>query len=56
VLRTGDDFERLMLDASSQMHSPLHANRRAAGNSLRIAAERLAKHVTVAGRRRAGDA
>ncbi len=55
VLRTGDDFERLMLDASSQMHSPLHANRRAAGNSLRIAAERLAKHVTVAGRRRAGD-
>lgn len=56
VLKTGDDFERLMLDASSQMHSPLVANRRAAGNSLRIAAERLAKHVAVAGRRRAGDA
>lgn len=55
VLRTGDDFERLMLDAKSQMYSPLEANRRAAGNSLRIAAERLAKHVTVAGRRRAGD-
>jgi len=55
VLRTGDDFEHLMLDASSQMHSPLTGNRRAAGNALRIAAERLAKHVTVAGRRRAGD-
>lgn len=55
VLRTGDDFERLMLDANSQMYSPLEANRRAAGNSLRIAAERLAKHVTVAGRRRDGD-
>jgi hypothetical protein len=55
VLRTGDDFERLMLDAKSQMYSPLEANRRAAGNSLRIAAERLAKHVAVAGRRRDGD-
>jgi len=55
VLRTGDEFERLMLDASSQMHSPLHVNRRAAGNSLRIATERLAKHVIVAGRRRAGE-
>ena len=55
VLRTGDDFERLMLDAKSQMYSPLEANRRAAGNSLRIAAERLAKHIAVAGRRRAGD-
>jgi hypothetical protein len=56
IVRTGDDFERLMLDASSQMHSPLVDNRRAAGNALRIAAERLAKHVIVAGRRRAGDA
>ena len=56
VLKTGDEFERLMLDASSQMHSPLVANRRSAGNSLRIAAERLAKHVAIAGRRRAGDA
>lgn len=55
LVRTGDDFERLMLDASSQMHSPLPANRRAAGNSLRIAAERLAKHVVVAGRRRTGE-
>jgi hypothetical protein len=55
LLRTGDDFERLMLDASSQMHSPLPVNRRAAGNGLRIAAERLAKHVVVAGRRRGGD-
>lgn len=55
LVRTGDDFERYMLDASSQMHSPLHVNRRAAGNSLRIAAERLAKHVVVAGRRRAGE-
>jgi hypothetical protein len=56
VIRTGDDFERLMLDASSQMYSPLASNRRSAGNSLRIAAERLAKHVTVAGQRRAGNA
>lgn len=56
IVRTGDDFERLMLDASSQMHSPLLDNRRAGGNALRIAAERLAKHVIVAGRRRAGDA
>lgn len=55
VLRSGDEFERLMLDASSQMHSPHTANRQAAGNSLRIAAERLAKHVIVAGRRRDGD-
>lgn len=55
IVRTGDDFERLMLDASSQMHSPLLDNRRAAGNALRIAAERLAKHVIVAGRRRQGD-
>jgi hypothetical protein len=55
VLRSNDQFERCMLDASSQMHSPLPANRRAAGNSLRIAAERLAKHVAAAGRRRAGQ-
>ena len=34
-VRTGDDFERLMLHASSQMHSPLPGNRRAAGNGLR---------------------
>ncbi len=51
-MRTGDVFERLMLDASSQMHSPLPGNRRAAGNGLRIAEERLAKHVVVAGQRR----
>lgn len=51
----GDDFEHLMLEASSQMHSPLETNRRAAGNSLRVAAERLAKHVIVAGRQTEGD-
>ncbi|MCU1675047.1 MAG: hypothetical protein JWN77_3160 [Frankiales bacterium] len=34
---------------------PLLDNRRAAGNALRIAAERLAKHVIVAGRRPQGD-
>lgn len=55
LVRTGDEFEQLMLAASSQMHSPLRENRRAAGNSLRVAAERLAKHVTVAGRRRNGQ-
>lgn len=53
---TGDDFENLMLEAQNQMHSPIRANRRAAGNSLRIATERLAKHVAVAGRRRSGEA
>lgn len=55
IVRTGDDFERLMLDASSQMSSPLIENRRAAGNSLRIATERLAKHILVAARAAAGD-
>lgn len=55
LLRTGDDFERLMLNAQGQMNSPLHENRRAAGNSLRIATERLAKHILVAGRQAADD-
>lgn len=55
IIRTGDDFERLMLDASSQMSSPLFENRRAAGNSLRIATERLAKHILVAARAAAGE-
>ncbi|MDP7739483.1 ATP-binding protein [Mycobacterium paragordonae] len=55
IVRTGDDFERLMLDASSQMSSPLTENRRAAGNSLRIATERLAKHILVAARVAAGE-
>ncbi|CQD22757.1 recombination protein F [Mycobacterium lentiflavum] len=55
IVRTGDDFERLMLDASSQMSSPLIENRRAAGNSLRIATERLAKHILVAARVAAGE-
>ncbi|SLE05279.1 RecF/RecN/SMC N-terminal domain-containing protein [Mycobacteroides abscessus subsp. massiliense] len=55
IIRTGDDFERLMLDASSQMGSPLIENRRAAGNSLRIATERLAKNILIAARQCAGD-
>jgi len=53
--RRGDDFENRLLEAQTQMHSPLHANRRAAGNSLRIATERLAKHILVEERRKAGD-
>jgi hypothetical protein len=56
IVRSGDDFERLMLDASSQMNSPLIENRRAAGNSLRIATERLAKHILVEARLAAGEA
>lgn len=56
LVRTGDDFENLLLEASAQMHSPMRENRRAAGNSLRIATERLAKMVIVAGRRQSGDA
>jgi len=56
VLRTGDDFEHLMLNAQGQMSSPLPENRRSAGNSLRIATERLAKHILVAGRQAADDA
>ncbi|HTO00107.1 MAG TPA: AAA family ATPase [Microthrixaceae bacterium] len=56
VTRSGDDFEHLMLTAKSQMGSPLEENRRAAGNSLRIAAERLAKHILVDARVKAGDA
>lgn len=55
LIRTGDDFERAMLDAASQMSSPLIENRRAAGNSLRIATERLAKHILVAARATAGE-
>lgn len=55
VVTTGDDFERLMLDAQSQMTSPLVQNRRSAGNSLRIATERLAKHIIVEGLRRDGN-
>lgn len=55
LVRTGDDFENLLLEASAQMHSPMQENRRAAGNSLRIATERLAKMVVVAGRRQGGD-
>ena len=55
VLRTGDDFERLMLTAQGQMSSPLHENRRAAGNSLRVAAERLTKHILVAARQANGE-
>lgn len=56
VEQRGDDFEHLMLEAKGQMGSPLLNNRRAAGNSLRIAAERLAKHIIVSGRLSAGDA
>ena len=56
IVRTGDDFEHLMLNASSQMSSPLVENRQAAGNYLRIAAERLAKHILVEKRNQAGDA
>ncbi|WP_434080682.1 hypothetical protein [Sanguibacter sp. Z1732] len=55
VLRTGDDFERLMLNAQGQMSSPLHENRRSAGNSLRIATERLAKHILIAARQSDDD-
>jgi predicted ATPase len=53
--RRGDDFEHSMLEAKSQMSSPLTANRRAAGNALRTAAERLAKHIIVAGRIQGGE-
>lgn len=55
VTRTGDDFEHLMLSAKSQFGSPLEDNRRSAGNSLRIAAERLAKHILVDARTTDGD-
>ena len=50
-----DDFERLVLGAESQMHSPLIENRRSAGNYLRIAAERLAKLIVIANRRAIGE-
>lgn len=55
ITRSGDDFEQLMLNAKSQMGSPLEDNRRAAGNSLRIAAERLAKHILVDARIKGDD-
>lgn len=55
ITRSGDDFEQLMLNAKSQMGSPLEENRRSAGNSLRIAAERLAKHILVDMRLKGGD-
>lgn len=55
LVRTGDDFEKYLLEAKGQMHSPLRENRRAAGNSLRVATERLAKLVIVAGRIQAGE-
>jgi hypothetical protein len=55
LVRAGDDFENHLLEAKGQMHSPLPSNRRAAGNSLRVATERLAKLVIVAGRLQAGE-
>lgn len=54
LVRAGDDFREMMLAAANQMHSPLRENRRAAGNSMRIAAERLAKLVIIANRRAEG--
>jgi hypothetical protein len=55
IIRTGDEFEEQMAVAQSLMRSPLEDHRRSAGNSLRIAAERLAKQIIVANKRSAGD-
>jgi DNA repair exonuclease SbcCD ATPase subunit len=51
LLRNRDEFEHLLRKAEQQMDSPLSDNRKAAGQSLREAAERLAKQVIIAYRK-----
>jgi hypothetical protein len=48
--QTSDVFGRLLLEAEDHLHSPTPRGRRAACNSLRAAAERLAKQIIATGR------
>lgn len=50
VTQTSDTFSQLLLEAEDNLHSPTARSRRAACNSLRSAAERLAKQIIATGR------